>query len=473
MILQEDNLGILQEDGSALRLMSALIPATAGAVEVPAERTLNSKTFDLGGGKRRVVQMLAAVHVPSDVAAWESAGEFTWTEPDWGVEVRDGFLQVKNAWYGLQVDLSGQFRYRVLSKRGGGGDVTVTLEELGVGLPALNINPQRQGNKIVFLDLVAGLDIAIICYPTRVELAKRIKDASAPRRFVWRLSTDAGPRIVALNRLWGRDNDDDASEGREAEELRRNRRRQLDITRDVQDLGVINGRETRLVEEVWSGQTYYIDPITHVKELRPESETVYPVLIDPDVTEPVAAGSDDGCQTNSTTWATEGHYYYGDWLQPTYALWPGWRFTSVAVPQGATIDLANLKIDCGKTIGAGDFSGTFLYADDVDDAAAWSSSSRPNQITKTTAKTAVTTIGASTGLKTIDCTAIIQEITDRGGWVSGNDIRLAPQGGSGSRRTYFDDLDSVLSTAAVLEIDYTEGGGAALRRYTLTTLGVG
>jgi hypothetical protein len=320
---------------------------------------------------------------------------------------------------------------------------------------------------------VAGLDIAIICYPTRVELAKRIKDAAAPRRFVWRLSTDAGPRIVALERLWGRDNDDETSEARDSEGMRRNRRRQLDITRDVQDLGVINGRETRLVEEVWSGQTYYIDPITHIKELRPESETVYPVLIDPDVTEPVAAGSDDGCQTNSTTWATEGHYYYGDWFQPNYSLWPGWRFTSVAVPQGATIDLANLKIDCNKVMGAANFSGAFLYADDVDDAAAWSSSSRPNQITKTTAKTDLTSSFATTGLKTIACTDIIQEIVNRGGWVTGNDIRLAPQGGAAERRAYFDDLDSVLSTAAVLEIDYTEGGGAALRRYSLTTLGVG
>lgn len=431
-----------------------IIDPPAGSTEITELRTLRSKTFDLGNGKRRAITRIRPVHVPSSVQAWEAGLPFTWNDPDPEVELRDGFIQVKNAWYRLQVDIEGQFRYRVVSRRAGMHELIVSLERLNGSNPTLTINPQRQGNRIVFPDVVPGITFILVCKPARVELIKRITSPTAPKDFVWRIARTGNDLV--RGRLIGNDNADGLE--RQNETLRKRFKRGLEMQRNIQDLGTINGRQVVLLRERWTGRTFQIDDTTRIKT--PSTEVVYPVEIDPDITEPIAADADDGCTTNATTWTNEYHYYYGDVLCPYYDNWPGWRFTSVAVPQGATIDLANLKLNVNKAGGPGSLAGSFIYADDVDDAAGWSSSSRPNQITKTTAKFTIGTSFNTTGLKTCDVTSIVQEIVDRASWVSGNDIRFAALAGTSERRAYFDDYASVLNTEAVLEIDYTEAGGA-------------
>lgn len=143
----------------------------------------------------------------------------------------------------------------------------------------------------------------------------------------------------------------------------------------------------------------------------------------------------------------------------------GVRFTSVTVPQGATINSATLRLvvnNTGSNSGSSGF-GTW-YGDDVDDAAAWSSGSAPQSITKTTAS--ATALGSTTDGQIFnhDIASIVQEIVDRAGWASGNDMRFAtdPTGSTGF--VEWADYSVEPSNAAQLSIDYTAGGTA----YSLT-----
>ena len=128
---------------------------------------------------------------------------------------------------------------------------------------------------------------------------------------------------------------------------------------------------------------------------------------------------------------------------------------------GDTIDLANLKLNFNKVEGPGTtWASSSIYGDDVDDAAAWANTtSLPTTITKTTASASVSALPSAAGLKTIAVTTIVQEIVDRVGWASGNDMRFAIQGGVSERRAWIDDLTSTLNQEAVLEIDFTAGAG--------------
>lgn len=446
--------------------MKVIATPPDAVAELTERRTLRSKTFDLGGQRRRVISRLAPVHVPGDFAGWERGDTIAWQDPDPDIELRDGFLQVKNCWYGLLVDTDTEFRYRVRTRRGLGGEMTVRLIELGpdgAGLPALNLSPVVSGNRITFADVVPGLTFILECRPARVKLLTRIANNTVPRRFVWRVSRDAGDRMI-LDKgfVWGSDNADRADASRESLSPR-NRKRALQITRTTTELGVIGGLEvSRVVDDWTSGRTFTVDPATHVKTLRPANQTIYPVEIDPDITEPVAATGDDGNKANgSTNWEALNHYYYGlaSGEYAAYAIWPGWRFTSVAVPAGATIDLANLIVQCSKVANGG-INALTLHGDDVDDAAAFANGNTPGNFTDTTATASL--VATSTGIKTIAVTTIIAEICGRGGWVSGNDIRLggnASTDPTGVGTASFEDVGSVLSDEGILEIDYTEGGG--------------
>ena len=179
----------------------------------------------------------------------------------------------------------------------------------------------------------------------------------------------------------------------------------------------------------------------------------------PDITESIAAEGDDGGEIN-TSWDTKsgageswevGQDGFGGSKQYN----GGVRFVTVALDNTDTIDSADLKIQVNALTGAsgGADSGN-IYGDYVDDAAAWSSSSRPTQVTKTTASTAFGTAFTSTGAKTFDVTGIIAEIIARAGWVSGNALRL---GLLETSTTYYrsacDDYGE--TSPATLEIYYT------------------
>lgn len=159
----------------------------------------------------------------------------------------------------------------------------------------------------------------------------------------------------------------------------------------------------------------------------------------------------NGALTTSTT--NQG---YGNSGLPINA---GFRFTSIAVPQGATIVSASLTTVLQSLSGAP--SATQLgqwYGDKVADAPAWSSTSRPDQITPTTASTPI--ILGTTGQTLVhDITAIVQELVDQPSYALNNDMRFAGlgQSGGGGATHYqqYYDFGTSATNAATLSITYT------------------
>lgn len=146
----------------------------------------------------------------------------------------------------------------------------------------------------------------------------------------------------------------------------------------------------------------------------------------------------------------------------------GFRFQNVTVPKGSTIGSAHLELYRNWDNSIGTLSGT-VYAEDVDDAVTFTGGV-PGELynkTKTTANAAFDidcSVGYGTAISS-DLKAVIQEIVDRDGWASGQDIMLiwwftgTPDG------TYCEVKD--YSTAngthnARLTITYTEGAGGAI-----------
>lgn len=153
--------------------------------------------------------------------------------------------------------------------------------------------------------------------------------------------------------------------------------------------------------------------------------------------------------------------YYGSYL--TYA---GWRFQTIAVPQGATINSATLTPTLRNFNSPSGWNIGRLFGYDTDDAAPWTvgfSGVVPSEIAKTTAFTSLASFTGTGGSPVaIDVTAIVQEIVDRGGWASGNDMSFFGGVTGATAAAWFYDYRDDAAKAATLEIDYTEGGPAAV-----------
>lgn len=191
----------------------------------------------------------------------------------------------------------------------------------------------------------------------------------------------------------------------------------------------------------------------------------------------VAASTDDA-RTNNNTWpATANHnatgtnsvigqYPAGAWTMV------GARFLGVPVPQGATIESASVSFQSNS-----DLSGSLVMAiaaEDVDDAATFGDAHTTYDAysAKTTA-VAEWTVGAwTTGnwFQSADISTVIQEIVDREGWASGNDIVLLfyakNSSQSGYRRPRLYDYAGNAS-GPKLDITYSAdaAGPPAMRRY--------
>lgn len=164
----------------------------------------------------------------------------------------------------------------------------------------------------------------------------------------------------------------------------------------------------------------------------------------------VSASSDDAFENAAGTVTINGTTMVFN----NASFWIGYRFLNVTIPQGATINSANLQYYVTST--TRDDNEQDVYCEDVDDAATFSASA--NNISSralTTAKTTVSADSVGVGFYTVSITSAVQEVINRAGWVSGNDLavimdalttpNLAP-----------DTYDNSPTNAAKLDIDYTE-----------------
>lgn len=416
------------------------------AAEAPGSfevgRTLHSKTFDIGGGQRRVIQRMAPLHWRANLAD----GAETWKEIDLTItQGTGGQYRVVSGFYAVLIDPA-QVSYRYATNRASGVTV-VTLAEVGGAAPDYRaMTVEVAGNRFTWRDVAPGVDMYLVCRPCYAELFKVVRDATAARSFGWQVTED---------------NDDDPN--RAARFVRETAgwdgdRSPLEMTTAVSNQRVLaGGRRRFLYRETWTGRVSRItDRATRQRAWF--ADAAYPATIDATVTENIGAGADDGNEVSGTWDGTGGVVNIGLGAAGT-DLHGGFRFQTVDVPQGATVSSATLTIRVIDISGAPTVS---IYGDDVDDAPAWGSSSRPSSgFTKTTAKTDITS-AIGTGLEAIDVTAIVQEIVDRAGWTNNNDIRFGAFNtkASGSYHYFTVEMYEHAGTdEAQLDITYTAGGG--------------
>ena len=411
-----------------------------GAFEVG--RSLNSKTFDIGGGQRRVVQRMAPIHWRANLAD----GAETWKEIDLSLSLGPGGqYRVVSGFYAVQVDQA-QVSYRYATNRATAVTV-VTLAEVGGAAPDYSgMTVEVAGNRLTWRNVAPGVDMFLVCRPRYAELFKVVHDAAASRSFGWQVTEDADDNPARAARFVRETAGWDAA------------RDPLEITTAVaNERTLVGGRRRFLFRETWSGRVSRItDRATRQRAWF--ADAAYPATIDATVTENIGAGADDGQElggswsgTFSTIVAGRG---YGGTVEHA-----GFRFQTIDVPQGASVSSATLTLRVPTIDGTPTAS---LYADDVDDAPAWGSGSRPSSgFTKTTAKTDITS-AIGTGLKALDVKTIVQEVVDRAGWTNNNDMRFAlfNTKASGSYQEFLIEAYEALGTdEAQLDITYTAGGG--------------
>ncbi len=134
----------------------------------------------------------------------------------------------------------------------------------------------------------------------------------------------------------------------------------------------------------------------------------------------------------------------------------GMRFTGLTIPQGATITAAYIQFTVDET-DSGTTSLT-IRGQDADDAASFSwwsydiSSRATTSASASWSPAAWNSVGeAGSDQRTPDLSAIIQEIVDRGGWSSGNDLAIIVSG-TGERTA--ESYNGSSSNAPLLHVEY-------------------
>lgn len=431
--------------------------------ELTELRSLCARIYDLGNGQMRARISLEPQCVPIDPAAWKRGERVAFDLPNTALTDTGSKLDAGPLWYGLSVS-KGAVGYEYRSRFTGG---TVAVELLEVDGRAITAPATiSRANQLWWVDVVEGLDLYLDIRPKSVELFKRIKSEKGPRRLLWRVTESANRSIPLRHQTAGHDNADLAEPTRAQTGVGRIRRR-------VQMAEPVLGKETTnadgsvsyTVLEEWTGNTIALDA-DRIPSL--SAEVVYPVLIDTVISEPIAADGDDGHQIDTAgTWensygATGDHIIY-DPISATVQYYPGYRFTTVNIAQGATINSATLTINL-KNSASGAGATATVYGRAIDDATAPSNGNGPKNWTKTTANAAFGVWGSSTtATRVITVTTIIQEIVNRAGWVANNALALlvdyTPT--NNAAFSYIDDLAGGASGIATLDIDFTSGGAAA------------
>ncbi len=406
-------------------------------------RTMRSKTFAVAPGKRKLVQTIGPLHW------WDGDWQDIDLEP---VRQPDGMWRVDQAAYKLIVDpTTATLRHE---SRETGLRARVGLKAIGrqpVTLP----EPTVEDGRILWPEVVEGIDIELVLRPKGAEWFKTIKSPDAPHEFTWTVERQEGfPAERIRLETAGVDAAKDTLRMSHAVENERTDRGWIKFDQTE----AFERQVSRIVDRRTRRRDWFDDP-------------AYPVRVDQDISEPIVATTDDARSFNGwgnyttqslvQTNVHSGRAGRATWTSGTTVWNAGVRFQGVAIAQGSTIDLATLKL-----FERGTFASTAtgrIYGADVDDVGVWGVGNEPKNITKTTASTAISTANDAQ-YNDFDVTAVVQEIINRGGWVSGNDLGFAALNtlgdtmGTAVGQFVFYDYNAGQSVASVLEIDFTASG---------------
>lgn len=298
--------------------------------------------------------------------------------------------------------------------------------------------------------------------------------------FVFRLDWSDMPRVYRAQILQNPDTDDFSDDG-ESIELRDAQDRLLAFMPiDYVKTGTEKAEEKAILRKRFykNGDNHYL--VVGVRCDTLAAMQSGDLVFDPTVNEQITANADDGEEDYGDAWYEDGYTnqifmgIYYDGFSSLYQF-GGFRFQTVNVPQGSTIDTATLQLYGSGLTGVASEVLLKIIGDDVDDAAVWvNGSSMPSTITQTTAKVDFDPgswpLGSWNSLP--DISAIVEEIVGRGGWSANNDIRFAivDDGQVLTDNSYIKAVDYSYDSAysAKLDIEYSSGGVARQPRYGFT-----
>jgi len=397
-----------------------VIISNPGGTEVVELRQKFSKTFDMGGGQFQSRNVKSPAH-------WDNAGSLE--DVDLTVIRRGQNYELKTAPYTVTFRPNSLF---IEYDNDAGGVVTVALTHVNdtpIGSLGINITPRLEGNRVYLDDFLPDVTLYLQANDSGFSFQKLITANLTNISFTMEVTTDDNPLVRVENRALGRDNFNQVAD---PDRITSNdTQRQIVSTETVSNERNSAGIRSYTLRQEWTGGVARVDPVTRIKSV--SQDVIYPVRMHVLVQEVIGADADDGDETNGTTWSTRGvNFRAGRGSTDTWH--GGLHFTTVAIPQGATIDDATLGLEVINVSGVPQVT---VYGDDIDDAAAIGSSNRPSQWTKTTASADATTAIGTTGARTLLITSVIQEIVDRAGWATGQDMNLGlfhDGGGAGYQR---------------------------------------
>jgi hypothetical protein len=180
----------------------------------------------------------------------------------------------------------------------------------------------------------------------------------------------------------------------------------------------------------------------------------------------ISANNRDGLEWNGT-W--DGNSIYaGNW--DSNDEYPAFHFSGVTVPQGATITSATMLIRAGSVGNDPSLVDLRIRAQDADTASVPSGSNFPSAFSFTTAQTNYHPGAwvASTDYTTSNFASVIQEVVDRGGWASGNNMNIvmSPDTGQSPQNDIeIVDYNSSAANAAQITINYSVGSGGGFNTW--------
>ena len=335
--------------------------------EIVENRTENSKTFDIGNGNRRMTTQMGAVHYKDDYT--DNAEGWKDIDLNW-----DG-NKITKAPY--ELTLKGK-KITIRNKK---TNKTTTIEIDSIGGNKLSKMTLEKSKGFAKINNVAqDTDIEIGIENSAVKFSRIIKSNKAPLDAKFKIIGD-----TSLIKIKASDEDGN-----------------LPVDNTIKD-GILTER------------------------LNSNREIKYPVKIDP--TWQVGTGTDDAyrrIETDNNWNLTDINITVGAYNGTYYEYGGGMRFTNITIPQGATITEAYLTLRCSNT-GQG-ATNSRISAEDVDDAPTFADNKTTfdtRWAARTTARVdwdAIPDWTLNNDYNSPEIKTVIQEIVDRGGWSSGNDI---------------------------------------------------
>lgn len=345
-------------------------------------RQENIKVYDLGGTKRQLVASIGAVHYKDNYAdpnePWKDI-DLTWEGS-----------KITKAPYELTLEGN-----KLTLKDKKSGEIS-SIELLKIGNTPI---PLQAWQKSKGLAKAFDTDLEIVAENSAVKFVRILNSDSAPIDAQFAIKTDK-PILVRA----------------------RDRRGALPVAvTPVEGLVVLDPNLPVVVVESADGVV--------TEAVTPDRPVEYPVRTDP--TWQVGASSDDALRRLVSSYfhlaesCSAGCYEAGVY----YQYGAGMRFTNITIPQGTTITQAYLTLRCGYAE-AGTGVYTRISAEDVDDAPTFADDAAAfdaRWAARTTARVDwdypdLYVWELNVDYDSVEIKTVIQEIVDRAGWVSGNDI---------------------------------------------------